>query len=250
MLQEQVHSFVILFINFSCGNVKKNHTHVKKVGHTSEVSFGIYGWTLKNPKNQNFQKMKKKLLEISSFYTRVPKTTIIWGKVPEIQRDRIFGHFGPYFTLLTPPSPSPNNPDNQNFEKIKKAPGDVITLDLCNKKHDHMMYAYSDMEGNRQFIHSFYPFRPPFALLPHCWPRKLKFAKYVENTWRYPFTHVYNTLRSYDAWFLRYKVQRTKFCHFGSFFALWPSQQPKKSKILKKLKKKGLEILSCYTYVS
>ena len=101
-----------------------------------------------------------------------------------------------------------------------------------------MMYAYSDMEGNRQFIHSFYPFRPLFALLPHCWPRKLKFAKYVENTWRYPFTHVYNTLRSYDAWFLRYKVQRTKFCHFGSFFALWPSQQPKKSKILKKLKKK------------
>ena len=110
--------------------------------------------------------MEKKLLEISSFYTRVPKTTIIWGTVPEIQRDKIFGHFGPYFTLLTPPPPSPNNPDKRNFEKMKKAPGDVITLDLCNKKHDHMMYAYSDMEGNNNlsivfillghFLH-FYP---------------------------------------------------------------------------------------------
>ena len=29
---------------------------------------------------------------------------------------------------------------------MKKAPRDVIILNLCNKKHDHMMYAYSDME--------------------------------------------------------------------------------------------------------
>ena len=40
--------------------MKKNHTHVKKVGqHTPEFSFGIYSWTLENPKNQNFEKMKK-----------------------------------------------------------------------------------------------------------------------------------------------------------------------------------------------
>ena len=29
------------------------------MGHTSEFPFGIYWWTLKNPKNQNFDKMKK-----------------------------------------------------------------------------------------------------------------------------------------------------------------------------------------------
>ena len=29
---------------------------------------------------------------------------------------------------------------------MKKAFGDVIILNLCNKKHDHMIYAYSDME--------------------------------------------------------------------------------------------------------
>ena len=29
---------------------------------------------------------------------------------------------------------------------MKKTYVDVIILNLCNKKHDHMMYAYSDME--------------------------------------------------------------------------------------------------------
>ena len=38
--------------------------------------------------------------------------------------DRIFCHFGPFFALLTP-SP-PNNPDKQNFEKMKKAAGEQI----------------------------------------------------------------------------------------------------------------------------
>ena len=38
---------------------EKNHTHVKKMGHTSEFPLGICWWTLKNPKNQNFEKMKK-----------------------------------------------------------------------------------------------------------------------------------------------------------------------------------------------
>ena len=57
--------------------------------------------------------------------------------------DRIICHFGPFFALL---HSLPNNPENQNFQKMKKASGDVIILNLCNKKHDHMMYAYSDME--------------------------------------------------------------------------------------------------------
>ena len=49
--------------------------------------------------------------------------------VPEISSmtDRIFCHLGLYFALYPPPScPPPNNPENQNFEKIKKTPGDII----------------------------------------------------------------------------------------------------------------------------
>ena len=37
-----------------------------------------------NPKNQDFKKMKKKHLEISSFYNSVPKIMIICYTVPEI----------------------------------------------------------------------------------------------------------------------------------------------------------------------
>ena len=58
-----------------------------------------------------------------------------------------------HFTPLPPP---PINPENQNFEKMKKAFGDVIILNLCNKKHDHMMYAYSDMECDRHDDHMIY----------------------------------------------------------------------------------------------
>ena len=39
---------------------------------------------------------------------------------------------------------------------MKKTSGDVIILNLCNKKHDHM-YAYSDMEYDR----------PIFVILGH-----------------------------------------------------------------------------------
>ena len=167
MLQEQVHSFVILFINFSCGNVKKNQTHVKKVGHTSEVSFGIYGWTLKKPKKSEFSKNGKKIArDIIILHTCTKNHNHMRYSSWDTERQN-FWSFWAIFYPFNPPSPSPNNPDKRNFEKMKKAPGDVITLDLCNKKHDHMMYAYSDMEGNRQFIHSFYPFRHFFAFLPH-----------------------------------------------------------------------------------
>ena len=48
-----------------------------------------------------------------------------------------------------PPTQQPRKP---NFEKMKKASGDVIILTLCNKKNDKMMYAYSDIECNRRFF--------------------------------------------------------------------------------------------------
>ena len=74
---------------------RKNHTHVKKMGHTSEFPFDIYWWTLKNLKNQNFEKKnKKKLLKTSSFYTCVPKATINYNSW-ETELERILGHFLP-----------------------------------------------------------------------------------------------------------------------------------------------------------
>ena len=76
---------------------------------------------------------------------------------------------------------------------------------------------------------TFCHFRPFFALFPHYWLQKLKLGKNVKNPWRYyPFTHVYHKSRSYDVWFLRYKVQRTKFfVILGHFLPFDPPNNPK-----------------------
>ena len=105
----------------------------------------------------NFEKPEKsefwknKILEISSFYTCVLKATIIWGTVPEIQSETEFFVILDLFLHFYSPH---NNPENQNFEKIKASGNDII-FNLCNKKHDYMMYAYSDMECDRHNFLSF-----------------------------------------------------------------------------------------------
>ena len=38
-------------------------------------------------------------------------------------------------------SDPPNNPKNQNFEKMKKTCGDIIILHLCTTNDDHIMYG-------------------------------------------------------------------------------------------------------------
>ena len=57
------------------------------------------------------------------------------GAVPEIQSKTIFCHSGQFFPLYPF-----NNPQNQNFEKMKKAPGEVIILHICTKNQGYVMY--------------------------------------------------------------------------------------------------------------
>ena len=59
----------------------------------------------------------KTLLGISSFYACVPKTTIIWGTVPEIKSEKeiIFCHFGLFFAPLPY-----NQPEKSKFWKNEK----------------------------------------------------------------------------------------------------------------------------------
>ena len=42
-----------------------------------------------------------------------------------------------------------NNPKIQNFEKLKKAYGDIIILHKCTRNHDHMLHCSLDMLHNR-----------------------------------------------------------------------------------------------------
>ena len=116
------------------------------------------------------------MLEIS-FYTCVPKTTIMWDTVPKMRHETEFLSFWAIFCLFN--SLHPNNPENQNFEKLKKAFGDVIILNLCNKKHDHMMYAYSDMKGLHR--HNFLSFQAIFSFFAQLLTPPIKIWKNIKK---------------------------------------------------------------------
>ena len=73
--------------------------------------------------------------------------TIIWCRFlryPAWQTEPFFilDHFLPFY----PPN---NQKKNQNFEKLKKRPGDIIILHKCTKNHGHMLYCSLDMAHNR-----------------------------------------------------------------------------------------------------
>ena len=93
----------------------------------------------------NIKKKKKKLkncLEISSFHKRVPKIMIRWWMVPEIWcMTDIYNCYFSFWAIFFPFTP--NSWKKQNFEKIKKRPGDIIILHMCTKIYDQMMFGCS-----------------------------------------------------------------------------------------------------------
>ena len=90
----------------------------------------------------------------------------------------------------------PHNPKNQNFEKMKKAPGNIIVLHMSTNNHDHKMYASWDMERDRFFF--FCHFGSFFALLPQH--EKSKFWKNKKkNMLGDRFTQVHHKWKLYDT---------------------------------------------------
>ena len=104
--------------------------------------------------------------------------------------DIIFCHLGLFLAFSLP-----KNLENQNFEKMKKTPGDIIILHKYIKDHDHMLYHSWDMALDRcnfyfSFWAIFYPFIPQ-----HPKRSKLKKKKEKNNAWRYHhFTYTYQKL--------------------------------------------------------
>ena len=80
---------------------------------TSEFSFGIYWWTLKNLKNQNFGKMKQIAGDIIILHMCTKNHIHMRYSCWDTKWDRIFCHFESFFALMPP-----NNLENQNFEKM------------------------------------------------------------------------------------------------------------------------------------
>ena len=122
-------------------------------------------YSLKNQKNQNFEKTKKLAKDIII----LPKCTKNYNEVQflrcRVRQTYFFCHFGPFFARYPPPPP--NNLENQNFEKKKR------------KKHPEMSSFYTVHQKSWSYDVCFLRdgvwqtschFGPFFALLPQYRP--------------------------------------------------------------------------------
>ena len=117
----------------------------------------------------------KKHLEISSFHICAPKIMIRWCTVPEtwcMTDVIVVSHFG---LALLPP----NSPKNENFEKMKKIPGDIIILHMCTKNYDHLMYGSWDMVRDGCTYFSFWAIFCPYTPIT---AQKMKILKKWKKT--------------------------------------------------------------------
>ena len=89
-----------------------------------------------DPENQDFEKIKKAPGDIIILHMHTINNNHMMYGSGYMKRDRLFCHFGPFFAPLRP-----NNLKNQNFEKLKNMPVDIIPLQKCTKNHDHMLYC-------------------------------------------------------------------------------------------------------------
>ena len=83
----------------------------------------------------------------------------------DMLRDRQnFFWFWTIFCPFTPPPHPPNNPEHQNFGKMKKIPRDIIIIHRCTINENHMIYGSWDRKCKRIFLSScttFCLFTPP-----------------------------------------------------------------------------------------
>ena len=87
----------------------------------------------------------------------------------DIKRDRQFFLILDYFLPFHLPAARPNNPKNQNFENIKKFPGDIIMLHMSainknQKSNDVWFLRYRARQADFfSFWTNFYPFTLPLT---------------------------------------------------------------------------------------
>ena len=83
-----------------------------------------------NPKYQNFGKMKKLAGDIIILYRcTINDNYMMYGSW---DMEHVRQNFLPFWTILYPFTHPPNNLKNKNFEKLEKAPGDIILLSFYN----------------------------------------------------------------------------------------------------------------------
>ena len=93
------------------------------------------------PRKSKFPKNGKSTWRYYHF-TNINASHMIYGSSDMECNRQNFLSFWTIFCLFTP--------KNQNFEKMKKLPGDIITLHRCNINDNHMMYGSWNTKCIRQ----------------------------------------------------------------------------------------------------
>ena len=94
--------------------------------------------------------MKKKLLHHFTHEYQKPQSYEV-----QFLRYGVRQFFLSFWVIFCPLPPLTTQKTKILKSKMKKASGDVIILNLCSKKHNQIMYAFSDMECDRQNFLSF-----------------------------------------------------------------------------------------------
>ena len=127
-----------------------------------------------NPKNQKFEKMKKPPGDIITLHmSTINDNDIMYGSW-DIKRNTEFFVILDHFCLYPC-----NNPKNQNFEKMKKMPGDIILSHKCTINDNHMMYGSWNWKRDTQNFLSFWTVFYPFTVVT---TQKIRIWKNEKNT--------------------------------------------------------------------
>ena len=144
----------------------------------------------------------------------------------------ILGHFLPFYPLKTPKIKILKNEKNLLVMSSFYTCTPKITITWCTVPE-------IESETGRIFCHFgllLALLTTPFPSPPLEWSRKSKFWTQMEKM---PgdiilfYIHVYNKWKSYDKWFLKFKVRQTEsFVILGHFLPFQPPWQPGKSKFI------------------
>ena len=160
-------------------------------------------------------------------------------------KDIIFCHFRPFFALFPL-----YWPQKSIFWKNKKKGLEILAFHTCVPQMTVIWCMVPEILSATDIIFGHFELFLALLLLPPNNPENQNFVK-IKNTWRYHhFTKVYLKWQSYNIWFQWYEVQQDFFCHFGPYFCPFTPLTNQKIKMLKKWRKKHLEISSFYTNVT
>ena len=166
--------------------------------------------------NQNYEKIKNMSRDIIILHkSTINDNHMMYGSW---DMKRVWQNFFSFWTVFCPFT----NPKNQNFEKLKKTPGDIIILQKCTKNHDHMLYCSWDMACDRcncyfSFWAIFCPFTPLTAQkikILKKWKKHLEISSFYTSVPKIMI--ICYTIP--EIWC----VTDVIIFHFGPFFALLP----------------------------